>query len=95
MREGQKDTAGRKINCEGKPRVAFICVHNSCRRKRRKMYTCVYMETGLTKIPLWKWRMLQKNVVSGSLPPSLLWQSTPSCRSMPQTDRMRLMRNNF
>ena len=31
MREGQKDTAGRKINCEGKPRVAFICVHNSCR----------------------------------------------------------------
>lgn len=31
MREGQKNTAGRKINCEGKPRVAFICVHNSCR----------------------------------------------------------------
>ena len=31
MREGQKGTAGRQINCEGKPRVAFICVHNSCR----------------------------------------------------------------
>lgn len=31
MREGQKDTAGRKLNCEGKPRVVFICVHNSCR----------------------------------------------------------------
>ena len=31
MREGQKDTAGRKLNCEEKPKVAFICVHNSCR----------------------------------------------------------------
>ena len=31
MREGQKDTAGRKLNCEEKTRVAFICVHNSCR----------------------------------------------------------------
>lgn len=31
MREGQKDAVGRKLNCEGKPRVAFICVHNSCR----------------------------------------------------------------
>ena len=31
MREGKKDTVGRKLNCEGKPRVAFICVHNSCR----------------------------------------------------------------
>ena len=20
-----------KINCEGKPKVAFVCVHNSCR----------------------------------------------------------------
>ena len=31
MREGKTDTVGRKLNCEGKPRVAFICVHNSCR----------------------------------------------------------------
>ena len=31
MREGQNDAAGKKVNCEGKPRVAFICVHNSCR----------------------------------------------------------------
>ena len=31
MREGQNDVAGKKVNCEGKTRVAFICVHNSCR----------------------------------------------------------------
>lgn len=31
MREGKTDTVGRKLNCEGKTRVAFICVHNSCR----------------------------------------------------------------
>ena len=31
MREGQNDAAGKKVNCEGKTRVAFICVHNSCR----------------------------------------------------------------
>ena len=31
MREERNDAAGRKLNCEGKPRVAFICVHNSCR----------------------------------------------------------------
>ena len=31
MREGKTDTVGRKLNCEEKPRVAFICVHNSCR----------------------------------------------------------------
>lgn len=31
MRAGLNDAAGRKLNCEGKPRVAFICVHNSCR----------------------------------------------------------------
>ena len=31
MREGQSDATGRKLNCEGKPKVAFICVHNSCR----------------------------------------------------------------
>ena len=31
MREGKNDAAGRKLNCERKPRVAFICVHNSCR----------------------------------------------------------------
>ena len=31
MREGKTDTVGRKLNCEGKPKVAFICVHNSCR----------------------------------------------------------------
>lgn len=31
MREGQNDTIGKKLNCEGKPKVAFICVHNSCR----------------------------------------------------------------
>ena len=31
MREEKTDTVGRKLNCEGKPRVAFICVHNSCR----------------------------------------------------------------
>ena len=31
MREGKTDTVGRKLKCEGKTRVAFICVHNSCR----------------------------------------------------------------
>ena len=31
MREGKTDTVGRKLKCEGKPRVVFICVHNSCR----------------------------------------------------------------
>ena len=31
MREGKTDTVGRKLNCEEKPKVAFICVHNSCR----------------------------------------------------------------
>ena len=31
MRVGQKDTVDRKMNCEEKPKVAFICVHNSCR----------------------------------------------------------------
>ena len=31
MREGNKDTVDRKLNCEGKTKVAFICVHNSCR----------------------------------------------------------------
>ena len=31
MREEKTDTVGRKLNCEEKPRVAFICVHNSCR----------------------------------------------------------------
>ena len=30
MREGKTDTVGRKLNCEGKPRVAFICVHTCC-----------------------------------------------------------------
>ena len=31
MREGQNAASGRKLNCEEKPKVAFICVHNSCR----------------------------------------------------------------
>ena len=31
MRAGLNDAVGRKLNCEDKPKVAFICVHNSCR----------------------------------------------------------------
>ena len=31
MSEGYRSHFESKIKCEGKPRVAFICVHNSCR----------------------------------------------------------------
>ena len=31
MRAGLNDAVGRKLNREDKPKVAFICVHNSCR----------------------------------------------------------------
>ena len=31
MKTVQNDTTGMKLNCEGKPKVAFVCVHNSCR----------------------------------------------------------------
>ena len=31
MREGQNAAYDKRLRCEGKPRVAFICVHNSCR----------------------------------------------------------------
>ena len=36
-----------------------------------------YMETGLTKILLWKWRTPQKNADFRLLLPLLQWQSTP------------------
>ena len=31
MREGQNAASDKRLRCEGKPKVAFICVHNSCR----------------------------------------------------------------
>lgn len=31
MKTVQNDTTGMKLNCEGKPKVAFVCIHNSCR----------------------------------------------------------------
>ena len=31
MSEGRNSDSKPEKNCEGKPRVAFICVHNSCR----------------------------------------------------------------
>lgn len=31
MSEGRNSDSNPEIKCEGKPKVAFICVHNSCR----------------------------------------------------------------
>jgi len=41
-----------ELNCEGKPKVAFVCVHNSCRSRLQKHWVRSWPRMYLTATPL-------------------------------------------